>query len=339
MLRSYKLKIYANRDKLYGLDKLLDQYECDVNYFISIFWDTIDDIKGSYPSKDMMPHGKLSRLSAIKAWQVCKSARIQEEPVKPVFKGDEIDLDETQVVLNGFVSKEFDFWFKLSGITKGTRIPIPCKRYKHFTKALEKGKLRKSVKIKRHKDYYYLYVYVESEDKKCSNTNSIGVDVGLSNTIATSDGKFYGKSVQKVRSRTKHRKYEDGVSAQKQEINRVAKSLSKIYPNTDFVCEDLLFKGKKKRKKSFRRKYNTWAYKTLASRLDQLGCTEGFKVILVNPAYTSQRCPSCGWISEGNRKNLMFKCTKCNYTNNADTVGATNILNSYRQSTLVHGKL
>jgi putative transposase len=338
MIRSYKLRVYANKSKIEGIARLLSTWKESINLYIDKFW-TLEEIKGLNPPNELMPKGSIPRLSAKKAWQVCKSARTQENPTKPIFKGEEIDLDENTAVLNQFSTKEFDFWFKLSGITKGTRISIPCKKYKHFTKALEKGKLRKSAKIIKHRKYYYLVVYVEIEKKESTNINKIGIDVGLNNTVSTSDGKFYGKSVQKVRSRTKHRKYENGISAQKQEINRIAKSISKIYPNTDFVCEYLLFKGKRKRTKSFRRKYNTWAYKSLSSKLEHLGCTEGFKVILVDPAYTSQTCPSCRWVDKENRKNSIFSCTKCNYTNNADTVGATNILNSYRQSILVHGRL
>ncbi len=46
-----------------------------------------------------------------------------------------------------------------------------------------------------------------------------------------------------------------------------------------------------------------------------------------NPAYTSQECSKCGWLSETNRKTQTnFQCTKCAWTGHADVNAARNIL-------------
>ncbi|WP_197945682.1 zinc ribbon domain-containing protein [Kyrpidia spormannii] len=45
--------------------------------------------------------------------------------------------------------------------------------------------------------------------------------------------------------------------------------------------------------------------------------------------YTSQRCPvpECGHVSNANRpRQSTFRCERCGYEGNADTVGAMNIL-------------
>ena len=55
----------------------------------------------------------------------------------------------------------------------------------------------------------------------------------------------------------------------------------------------------------------------------------GGEVILVDPKYTSQTCPkpACSHKSPDNRETQAhFKCVKCGYTNNADHVGALNVL-------------
>jgi len=54
----------------------------------------------------------------------------------------------------------------------------------------------------------------------------------------------------------------------------------------------------------------------------------GGELLVVNPAYTSQDCPECGHRDAANRPNKgeRFKCVKCGYENNADIVGAMNIL-------------
>ena len=47
----------------------------------------------------------------------------------------------------------------------------------------------------------------------------------------------------------------------------------------------------------------------------------------VPPQNTSRTCPCCGYIAKENRQTqAVFKCLECGYTENADVVGAINIL-------------
>jgi len=53
----------------------------------------------------------------------------------------------------------------------------------------------------------------------------------------------------------------------------------------------------------------------------------GGKLVAVSPHNTSRTCPECGHVSADNRKKqAQFHCVKCGYKNNADVVGAINIL-------------
>jgi transposase len=52
---------------------------------------------------------------------------------------------------------------------------------------------------------------------------------------------------------------------------------------------------------------------------------KGIEFELVKPWNTSRTCPVCGHIEEANRNGLVFRCKSCNYQDNADRVGATNI--------------
>jgi putative transposase len=55
----------------------------------------------------------------------------------------------------------------------------------------------------------------------------------------------------------------------------------------------------------------------------------GGRLILVNPRNTSRCCPNCGYTSAENRKTQAhFKCVNptCGYIENADFVGAINVL-------------
>jgi len=54
----------------------------------------------------------------------------------------------------------------------------------------------------------------------------------------------------------------------------------------------------------------------------------GGGVLAVNPRNTSRTCPTCGHVSADNRQTqARFACLECGYENNADLVGAINILN------------
>ncbi len=53
----------------------------------------------------------------------------------------------------------------------------------------------------------------------------------------------------------------------------------------------------------------------------------GGQVIAVNPRNTSRTCPCCGHIAKENRlTQAQFECVECGYAENADLVGAINIL-------------
>jgi putative transposase len=53
----------------------------------------------------------------------------------------------------------------------------------------------------------------------------------------------------------------------------------------------------------------------------------GGEVLAVPAHHTSQTCPACGHVSRDNRlSQAQFACTDCGYENNADVVGALNIL-------------
>ena len=53
----------------------------------------------------------------------------------------------------------------------------------------------------------------------------------------------------------------------------------------------------------------------------------GGQLIPVSPQYTSQCCPACGHTAKANRTTqALFACVQCGYTENADVVGAINVL-------------
>ena len=67
-----------------------------------------------------------------------------------------------------------------------------------------------------------------------------------------------------------------------------------------------------------------FSFKTmLAYKLEE----RGGLLVLVPPKNTSRTCPNCGYISAENRRTQAhFSCIKCGYKENADVVGAINVL-------------
>jgi transposase len=60
--------------------------------------------------------------------------------------------------------------------------------------------------------------------------------------------------------------------------------------------------------------------------LEQLSQTEGFRLIKINPAYTSQMCSGCGDIDKENRNMETYQCSSCGFLIDADHNAAINIL-------------
>lgn len=75
-------------------------------------------------------------------------------------------------------------------------------------------------------------------------------------------------------------------------------------------------------RKKQRKDLHSWSFYRLSSYIEYKANMEGIKVVYVNPAYTSQICPSCGEKNKVNDRN--YKC-KCGYKGHRDLVGAKNI--------------
>lgn len=70
-----------------------------------------------------------------------------------------------------------------------------------------------------------------------------------------------------------------------------------------------------------------WARGKLHRKLEELLSWHGYKVIKIDPAYTSKLCPICNNIDNDNRNGKNFKCTCCGHTTYADYNASINIRN------------
>jgi IS605 OrfB family transposase len=75
-----------------------------------------------------------------------------------------------------------------------------------------------------------------------------------------------------------------------------------------------------------RRVLHSWAYFQLRAFIAYKAAAAGVRVVLVDPAFTSQTCSHCGQCEKANRKSqAQFLCVSCGYSAHADTNAAVNI--------------
>ena len=193
---------------------------------------------------------------------------------------------------------------------------------------------------------------------------AIGIDMGIARFATLSDGTFYAplhsfkrheaalRRVQRAMSRkTKFSNNWKKAKARVQKIHfRIGnarrdylhKTTTTISQNHAMVCiEDLQVRnmsrsaagstekpGKNVRAKSGLNKAildQGWA--EFRRQLDYKLAWNGGHLVAVPPQNTSRTCPACGHVSAANRQTqARFECVECGFEDNADVVGAINVL-------------
>lgn len=232
-------------------------------------------------------------------------------------------------------SKFFDgWWLRFSTLTRRSTAEIPLKASPYLRSSKD---LALSVMARKNPDGGWVFQFTEKAEAPvfAGDAGKIGVDVGLNVLAATSDGVLYGrdfkakfdhlrKRVGSVRANRQRQgfkqdsyrlwKLERRLSGQiKTAAGTVANKLVAAHPGHTFVVEDLDLSGSRGSKR--------FAYRALQSSLATKAATEK-----VNPAYTSQLCPSCGCVNRKNRHGTAFCCQSCGRRSHADFVGGSNLL-------------
>lgn len=184
------------------------------------------------------------------------------------------------------------------------------------------------------KGKFYLLQTVDVTEEDVEDVEEfIGVDFGINDIISTSDNtkhsadwiNQYREKRQKVRSSIQRK----GTKGAKRLLKRlsgkerttatilnhsISKSLvqSAKEQGKGIAIEDLtnIRFTSKRRNKKFRTKLGRWNFGQLRSFLEYKSLLNGVKLVIVEPAYTSQTCSSCKHI--GKRTNKVFKCTNQN---------------------------
>jgi len=224
------------------------------------------------------------------------------------------------------------------------KIPLALGEY-------QKEMLAKAIKfcdselIKRDKKFY-LNIVIELPDQPIRETKDVvGVDLGIKNIAVCSDGsKFTGEQVQKVRNRYDRLRsalQSKGTRSAKRHLKKMSGREKKFMRDVNhavskrivelasqsisaIAMEDLTHIRKYARhRKKQRGTFHRWAFWQLRNFIGYKAQKSGTPIIMVNPAYTSQSCSSCGNL--GIRNGSQFSCPFCGYKADADFNASKNI--------------
>ena len=194
----------------------------------------------------------------------------------------------------------------------------------------------------------------------------VGLDRGVTHTLATSDGVFHdipaesprrtarylqlqrdlarkdrineaeGGRQAKFNSRRRQRVLDEMRRIKRLEVRRredwLHKLTTDLVKNHDLIAlENLKTRAMTANGGAFKRGLNRGilqnSWSKLLGMLQYKSLASGSEVVLVDPAYTSQTCSKCGHVARENRESqAVFKCIQCGHVENADINAARNIL-------------
>ena len=207
-------------------------------------------------------------------------------------------------------------------------------------------------------------------------TTAVGIDMGVIRFATLSDGTFYAplnsfkrheralrRAQQSLSRKVKHSRNWRKAKTRIQRLHaRIAnvradflhKLSSAISKNHAVVCmEDLQVRnmsksasgtpqqpGKNVRAKAgLNKAILDQGWYEFRRQLDYKLAWRGGRLVLVAPQHTSQTCPRCGHVSADNRQTqARFACVACGFENNADLIGAINILSRGMQQLRDEGR-
>lgn len=339
MLRACKLSLkFLTPRKRRAIETLLESYQSAINFYTRSLWTTPGKL-----DKDTLARLSKTRLSARYKSQALKQAleiviatKLSLKALKkrgscPKFNGSAI-LDAKFVTIEEG-KHTFDLAIKLSSLAKGKRITILSKRTKVLNKWLSfpGAKLKQGCSLS--KSSLVVWVDIPDTPHRTEGVN-LGVDIGMHKLLSSSDGLHYGREFKELKTKILRKKR--GSKAMKRTLderdNYIRRVVNELPWDTLKLIgfEDLtnIKKGKsKKRGKNFRKASAPWVPRQVIAAIIQKAQENRVYPVQVNPAYTSQTCPSCEAVLASNRKGENYKCNICGYHNDADTVGAINILN------------
>lgn len=251
-------------------------------------------------------------------------------------------------------STGFDKWLTVSSTVKRKPVVIPFTTSKFYDsrEGVEAGVIQLQLKSDGRVAVYRVKKSAEAKPRETGEV--IGMDWGLSCLFTTSDGRRLGQNflVKLKRYDTQIRELEKALSKNKltpkqskrwrklnhrireftkNEVNRV---INKLVADgvSEIVVESLDFRSSQMGN-TMNRILNRSGRGAVKAKLSAVTEDHGVAVTEVNPAYTSQECLGCGYVSEKNRPTQkLHRCKFCGKKSHAD-VNASRVIRQRRSRT------
>lgn len=241
---------------------------------------------------------------------------------------------------------------RLSINTLNGRIKLPVD-WGHVPEAYRHGKFGTARLLNRNGKWLLLIPSTVELPEPAQPQQVVGVDMGVRFLATTydSDGStvFYdGREVKRKREHYKKMRaslQKKGTRSARRRLRKIGKrenrwmrdvnhQVSKALVNrqskpTLFALENLsgVRNATEKVRKGDRYVQVSWAFYQLRQMIEYKATKAGHSVVVVDPRYTSQTCPTCGLVRKANRrkKTHEYHCSNCGYRSNDDRVAAMNI--------------
>jgi len=338
----------ANRRKLDKLDRVAEAYLVLVQAYIDhIFDHDLRDVEKYDPLPPIT--APLSTRWQRCAWQqacgIMQSFYSNERVNKPVLRNVTVQANANVVVIEPSKSPHFDYWLRISTLDKGRPIRIPLKLYARAHETLAEGTLCSGVTLNHKNGQWYVTFIVDIPNAKPEATGrKVGVDIGITNAITTSDGQHFGQFSDtlkcKVDRATERRRCKQKLNAclkkkglptvslsdrklsayAKNEIGRALNEFVGALALEDLVVlERLSVQGMRFKSRRMNRILSAAQLGYLTRRLREKLDYAHIRYRSVPAAYSSQECAECGYVDEKNRPSQeQFRCLWCGNADNAD---------------------
>lgn len=345
----------ANSGKLAALELLAVEHQRVVQVYVD--WLIAHAVREPDKYADIPATDVPTELSA--RWQRCawqqacgivQSWYSNERTTPPILKNICLQANANVVKLEKSETSTFDFWLRISTLDAGTPVRVPLKLYRRAKQTIEKyPKLCTGVTLNKRDGEWRATLVVERKgEKPKANRNVIGVDIGMTHIAVTSDDKQYGAISDELARRVEKKTTK---FARKQKLNvclkhkglptvsltdhkaeafarnEIGRALNQLVDNfpegSPAAIERLNVKDMRFKSRQMNRRLRASQLGYIRDKLRFKFDERGVRYRSVQPAYSSQQCSHCGYVSSLNRRTQAeFICRHCGFSCNADVNAA-----------------
>ena len=342
-------KILPDSDQTALLEYASLSYIENINLLISEMVETKLNTKKSSKDIKALLNSSVKNQLIRDASSIFKKIKKSKFKIIPVLKKKVLVFNSQnyKVVDNKFISIPFI----IEGKSKRVLIKANASN-QHIKDALNSGKLgtlRVTKKSGKWIAQVAITASVELKDK--GDGNILGVDlgikvpaVGVTNTHKT---RFFGngRHNKHIRRKYKARRRTMGKAKKKKLLESSNHKEQRWMKNQDHkISRDIInfainnnvsvirlehLKGISKTTRTSRKNrtdLHNWSFYRLMDFIKYKAAMVGISVEMVNPAYTSQICPSCK--QKNKAKGRSYECSHCGFKTHRDRVGAINIISA-----------